>query len=84
MSRPLEPLRALRPSEFAYASTVIISLSMPELLSASVACVAEHRCCGVLDGGVDGGYGWLQSSCGALIMQMKNEPPKLTSSGSSL
>jgi hypothetical protein len=35
------------------------ALSMPQILSGLVACVAEHRRCGVLDGGgVDNGYVW--------------------------
>jgi hypothetical protein len=38
--------------------------------------MAEHRRCGVLNGGVDSGYVWLQCSCGGLIMQPPSEPPK--------
>jgi hypothetical protein len=48
---------------------------MPEVLNALVAFVAEHRRCGVLDGGVDNGYVWLTCSCGGLIMQPEKEPP---------
>lgn len=34
-----------------------------------VAFVGEHRRCGVLDGGRDNAYVWLQFSCGGLIVQ---------------
>jgi len=49
---------------------------MRETLAALVAFVAEHRRCGVLDGGVDNGYVWLQCSCGGVIMHPASEPPK--------
>jgi hypothetical protein len=50
---------------------------MPEVLSAFVAFVAEHRRCGVLNGGVDGCDVWLECSCGGLIVQpfKPTEPP---------
>jgi hypothetical protein len=41
---------------------------MPEVLSALMAFVAEHQCCGELDGGRDGGSVWLACSCGAQIV----------------
>jgi hypothetical protein len=49
---------------------------MAEILGALVAFLAEHQRGGVLDGGVDNGYVRLQCSCGGLIMQPANEPPK--------
>lgn len=39
----------------------------PESLEDLVAFVAEHQRCGDLDGGRDGGYIWLECSCGARI-----------------
>ncbi len=39
---------------------------MPAVLSALIAFVAEHRCCGELDGGLDSGVVWLACSCTAL------------------
>jgi hypothetical protein len=49
---------------------------MPEVLNALVAFVAEHQRYGELDGGRDGGYVWLECSCGELIMQPGKEPPR--------
>jgi hypothetical protein len=40
-----------------------------------VAFIGEHRQCGVLDGGRDNGYVWLQCSCGGLTMQPASEKP---------
>jgi hypothetical protein len=40
---------------------------MPDVLEAFVVFVAEHRVCGVLDGGQDNGRVWLQCSCGARV-----------------
>jgi hypothetical protein len=71
-------LRALRCQECNSRSVnaVVVSRSMPEVLNALVAFIAEHRRCGVLDGGIDNGYAWLQCSCGGLIMRPKRESPK--------
>jgi len=57
---------------------VLASRPVPrsEPVEALVAFMAEHRRCGVLNGGVDSGYVWLQCSCGGLIMQPPSEPPK--------
>ena len=44
-------------------------------LEALVAFVGEHRRCGVLDGGRDNEYVWLQCSCGGLITQPASEKP---------
>jgi hypothetical protein len=44
---------------------------MPEVLNALVAFVAEHQRYGELDGG----YVWLECSCGGLIMRPGKEPP---------
>jgi hypothetical protein len=49
---------------------------MLAILAALVAFVREHQRCGVLPGGVDNGFVWLQCSCGGLIMQPASEPPK--------
>jgi hypothetical protein len=49
---------------------------MPGILDALVAFLAEHRRCGVLDGGVDNGSVWRQCSYGGLIMHPASEPPK--------
>jgi hypothetical protein len=51
---------------------------MPDTLAALVAFVAEHRRCGVLDGGVDNGYVWLACSCGAQIVHPAKEPAPAT------
>jgi hypothetical protein len=40
---------------------------MPELLAALDAFLQEHRCCGELDGGVDGERVWMACDCGAGI-----------------
>ena len=40
---------------------------MPELLAALDAFLQEHRCCGELDGGVDGERVWMAYDCGAGI-----------------
>ena len=38
---------------------------MPELLAALDAFLQEHRRCGELDGGVEGGRVWMACDCGA-------------------
>jgi hypothetical protein len=45
---------------------------MPDVLNALVAFVAEHRRCGVLDGGVNNGYVWLQCPCGGLRSPLRS------------
>jgi hypothetical protein len=40
---------------------------MPKLLAALDAFVQEHRRCGELDGGLDGGRVWIVCDCGAAI-----------------
>src|SRR5262249_52038952 len=55
---------------------VLASRPMLGILEGLVAFVTEHERCGVLDGGVDNGYVWLQCSCGGLIMHPASEPPK--------
>ncbi len=61
-------------------SLIVVLASCPvprsETFEALAAFVAEHQRCGVLDGGVDNGFAWLQCSCGGLIMQPESEPPK--------
>jgi hypothetical protein len=39
--------------------------NVPELLAAVDAFVQEHRRCGWLDGGVEGGWLWMTCDCGA-------------------
>lgn len=39
------------------------------LLAALVAFVEEHRCCGELDGGVEGDRVWLTCECGAGLLR---------------
>lgn len=41
---------------------------MPELLTALDAFMQEHRRCGELNGGVDGGRIWMACECGANIV----------------
>jgi len=41
--------------------------AMPELLSALIAFVAEHRRCGELDGGLEDGVAWFRCSCTARL-----------------
>ena len=40
---------------------------MPDLLSALTAFVAEHRRCGEMDGGLEGGVVWLGCTCSARL-----------------
>jgi hypothetical protein len=47
-------------------------------LGALKAFIDEHKHCGDIDGGSDNGSGWLQCSCGGLIMQPEKEPPHPT------
>jgi len=47
----------------------LITASLMIALHALIAFVSEHRRCGDLDGGRDGGYIWLACSCGAQIMR---------------
>ena len=49
---------------------------MPHILNALSAFASEHQHCDVLDGGLDNGYVWIQCSCGGLIMQPAEEPPR--------
>ncbi len=42
---------------------------MPDLLAALNAFLQEHRRCGELDGGVEGGRVWMACDCGADIVQ---------------
>jgi hypothetical protein len=46
---------------------------MPEVLSALIAFVAEHRRCGDLDGGVEGGWVRLTRECGAELLRRSDE-----------
>ncbi len=41
---------------------------MPGLLSALDAFLQEHRRCGELHGGVEGGRVWMACDCGAVIL----------------
>jgi hypothetical protein len=41
--------------------------AMPDLLSALIAFVAEHRCCGEVEGGLEDGVVWLKCSCTARL-----------------
>lgn len=47
---------------------------MPELLAALDAFVQEHRCCGELDGGLDGEWVWMTCSCGVWIVRQPTVP----------
>jgi hypothetical protein len=42
---------------------------MPELFMALDAFLQEHRRCGVLESGVDGGVVWMTCECGARIVR---------------
>jgi hypothetical protein len=48
---------------------------MPDLRSALIAFVAEHRRCGDLDGGLEGGIVRIACSCGAEIVRRASPPP---------
>ncbi len=41
-----------------------------------MAFVAEAQRCGELNAGQDKGYVWMECSCGGLVMQPVNEPPR--------
>jgi len=41
---------------------------MPDLLAALDAFLQEHRCCGDLDGGVEGERVWMACDCGTAIV----------------
>jgi hypothetical protein len=49
---------------------------MADVLRALTAFVGEHKNCGDLDGGRDGGYIWLACSCGARIAYPVSAPPQ--------
>jgi hypothetical protein len=48
--------------------------AMPDILSALIAFVAEHRRCGDLEGGLEVGVVWLNCSCSARLARPA-EPP---------
>jgi hypothetical protein len=47
---------------------------MPDVLSALIAFVAEHRHCGNLDGGIEGGVVWLGCTCSARLARSAAGP----------
>jgi hypothetical protein len=48
---------------------------MPDLRSALIAFAAEHRRCGDLAGGLEGGIVRIVCSCGAEIVRRASPPP---------
>jgi hypothetical protein len=47
---------------------------MPDVLSALIAFVGEHRRCGDLDGGLEVEVVWLECTCGAGIAHQAGPP----------